>query len=81
MNPFVYELNVSVDDNHDGLSYRDFTSTSEDKSKREKSEQPPVTPDAVRHIRCLHDLTPQAVLAQMQELVTASAPNLHKVKL
>ncbi|XP_074554887.1 EF-hand calcium-binding domain-containing protein 6 [Halichoeres trimaculatus] len=57
---------------------KDFTSMSEDKSEKKRREHLPVTPDAVRHLQSLQDLTPGAALARMEELVTASGSNLKK---
>ncbi|CAJ1055683.1 EF-hand calcium-binding domain-containing protein 6 [Xyrichtys novacula] len=43
-----------------------------------KSERPPVTPDALRHVEFLGDLSPGAALARMKDLVSASASDLFK---
>uniref|UniRef100_UPI0037E8E2F3 EF-hand calcium-binding domain-containing protein 6-like n=1 Tax=Semicossyphus pulcher TaxID=241346 RepID=UPI0037E8E2F3 len=70
-------LNVSMDENSERLSYMDFLSAFDHKPEK-KSERPPVTPDALRQIESLDDLSPDAALVRMRELVTASASNLFK---
>ncbi|XP_029902310.1 EF-hand calcium-binding domain-containing protein 6 [Myripristis murdjan] len=69
-------LNVSVDGKHRLLSYLHFLSAFGHTAER--CEPPPATPDGVRRIENLQDLRPALALVRMQELVTASAPNLHK---
>ncbi|XP_065807692.1 EF-hand calcium-binding domain-containing protein 6 [Labrus bergylta] len=71
------ELKVSMDDACERLSSTDFLSAFENKSEK-KSERPPSSPDALRQIECLDDLSPGAALVRMRDLVTASAPNLFK---
>ncbi|XP_034529546.1 EF-hand calcium-binding domain-containing protein 6 [Notolabrus celidotus] len=57
----------------------DFMSAFENQSeKKKKSGHPPVTPDALRHIQSLDDLSPAAALARMRDLVSASASDLYK---
>nr|XP_029133365.1 EF-hand calcium-binding domain-containing protein 6 [Labrus bergylta] len=71
------ELKVSMDDACERLSSTDFLSAFENKSEK-KSERPPSSPDALRQIECLDDLSPGAALVRMRDLVMASAPNLFK---
>lgn len=59
----------------------DFLSSFDHKAEKKKHEPPPVSPDAVRQIESLDSLSPGMALARMRELVTASAPNLYKVRL
>lgn len=68
-----------MDENCERLSYMDFLSAFDQKAEK-KSEPPPSSPDAVRQIESLDGLSPRMALARMRELVTASAPNLYKVK-
>ncbi|KAK2858678.1 hypothetical protein Q5P01_003298 [Channa striata] len=72
---YLQRLNVSMDDNCEMLSYIDFLSTFDDKRE---NELPPASPDAVHRIESLSGLSPDTALSRMQELVTASAPNLYK---
>lgn len=69
-----------MDDNCKRLSYMDFLSAFDSKAER-KCEPPLASPDAVRQIESLDNLSPDVALARMRELVTATAPNLYKVKL
>ncbi|XP_060886384.1 EF-hand calcium-binding domain-containing protein 6 [Labrus mixtus] len=71
------ELNVSTDGDCERLSYTDFLSAFENKSEK-KCERTPSSPDALRQIECLDDLSPGAALVRMRDLVTASALNLFK---
>ncbi|XP_041637281.1 EF-hand calcium-binding domain-containing protein 6 [Cheilinus undulatus] len=63
------KLNVSMDDDCERISYKDFLSALENKPEK-KSECSPSSPDAGRLI--------DTALNQRRELVTASAPDLHK---
>ncbi|GLD48026.1 EF-hand calcium-binding domain-containing protein 6, partial [Lates japonicus] len=71
------QLKVSMDDNCKRLSYMDFLSAFDSKAER-KCEPPLASPDPVRQIESLDNLSPDVALARMRELVTATAPNLYK---
>ncbi|XP_076023535.1 EF-hand calcium-binding domain-containing protein 6-like [Genypterus blacodes] len=69
-------LNVSMDDKCRKLAYMDFLSAFDPEAK--KSDRPPSSPDAVRHVESLDDLSPGHAMTRMQELVNASEANLYK---
>lgn len=68
-----------MDDKCKRLASLDFLSAFNNKDKQ--CEHPPASPDAVRNIESLENLSPGTALARMRELASASASNLYKVKL
>ncbi|XP_042258777.1 EF-hand calcium-binding domain-containing protein 6 isoform X2 [Thunnus maccoyii] len=70
-------LKVSMNDNNRRISYMDLLSVFNHKAEK-KHEPPPSSPEAMCQIESLDGLSPGMALARMQELVTASAPNLFK---
>ncbi|XP_032361691.1 EF-hand calcium-binding domain-containing protein 6 [Etheostoma spectabile] len=74
---YLRRLEVPMDDNGERLSYMDFLSEFDPKAEK-RSERPPSSPVAACRIESLDSLSPGLALTRMQELVTASAPNLYK---
>ncbi|KAM7377843.1 hypothetical protein PAMA_012982 [Pampus argenteus] len=73
----LHRLKVSMDENNRRISSMDLLSVFNHKA--EKNHEPaPSSPEAMCQIESLDGLSPGMALARMQELVTASAPNLFK---
>ncbi|XP_034720028.1 EF-hand calcium-binding domain-containing protein 6 [Etheostoma cragini] len=74
---YLRRLEVPMDDYGERLSYMDFLSKFDPKAEK-RSKRPPSSPDVACQIESLDSLSPGLILTRMQELVTASAPNLYK---
>ncbi|XP_053170180.1 EF-hand calcium-binding domain-containing protein 6 [Scomber japonicus] len=73
----LHRFKVSMTDNNRRISYMDLLSVLNHKAEK-KNEPSPSTPEAIGQIESLNGLSPDTALVRMQELVTASAPNLSK---
>ncbi|XP_062300181.1 EF-hand calcium-binding domain-containing protein 6-like [Scomber scombrus] len=73
----LHRFKVSMTDNNRRISYMDLLSVFNHKAEK-KNEPSPSTPEANGQMESLNGLSPDTALVKMQELVTASAPNLFK---
>ncbi|CAK6975638.1 EF-hand calcium-binding domain-containing protein 6 [Scomber scombrus] len=73
----LHRFKVSMTDNNRRISYMDLLSVFNHKAEK-KNEPSPSTPEAIGQMESLNGLSPDTALVKMQELVTASAPNLFK---